>query len=92
MKTVKCKNTYIVEGKEVECNRILAVLTDLQVDILKVDPEGGPIFRCPKCHPDQRWIKITSVEGKTVFESLSGHQDFKEDLKCDELIICKQVG
>lgn len=82
----------MIDGKEVECNRILAVLTDFQVDMLKVDPEGGPIFRCPKCHPDQRWIKIFSEDGKIVFESMSGHQDFKENLECDELIICKQVG
>lgn len=82
----------MVEGKEFECNRILAVLTDFQIDFLKIDPEGGPILRCPKCHSDQRWIKISSTNGKIIFESLSGHQDFKEDLKCDEFIICKQVG
>jgi hypothetical protein len=50
------------------------------------------VLRCPKCHSEQRWIKIYSDNGKIVFESLSGHQDFKEDLKCDEFIICKQVG
>lgn len=92
MKTVKCKNTYMVEGKEVECGRWLCALTDMQVDMLKIDPEGGPVLRCPSCHSEQRWIKIYSKEGKVVFESLEGRQNFKEDLMCDELIICKQVG
>ena len=82
----------MVDGKEVECGRWIAALTDMQVDMLKIDPEGGPVFRCPSCHPDQRWIKIYSEDGKVVFESLNNHPDFKEDLKCDEFIICKQVG
>jgi len=93
MKTIKCQNTYKnEEGKEVKCNRILAVLTDFQVDLLSCDDETGPIFRCPKCAPEQRWVQLSKKGGKIIFETLSGNQDFKDDLKCDEFIICKQVG
>ena len=65
MKAIKCQNVFKDDsGKEKKCNRILAVLTDLQVDILRTDPEGGPVFRCPKCHPEQRWVRISKIKEK----------------------------
>jgi hypothetical protein len=93
MKAIRCENIIKTEeGKDQKCGRILAVLTDAQVDFLRIDPEGGPILRCPKCHPEQRWIKIYSNDGKLVFETLGEHQEFKDNLVFDELIVCNQVG
>lgn len=78
-------------GRNIECNRILAVLTDLQVDILRVDSEK-PIFWCPRCQSEQRWIEIGNEDGRIIFRVLDEHPEFKDELKYDELIICQQVG
>jgi hypothetical protein len=92
MKTVKCQN--VVAGQK--CGRILGILTDLQVEILQVDPEKGSILRCPKCHPEQRWSQISvTKDGKNSIETLSNHDTqgkFPEELQFDEKIICEQVG
>lgn len=96
MKTIKCQN--VVEGEK--CGRVLAILTDLQVQMLQIDPEvikgEGAIFRCPKCPPDQRWSKITvDKDGKVIVEALSNDDmqgKFPEELHFDEKLICEQVG
>jgi hypothetical protein len=92
MKTIKCKNQYLdAGGAEVQCNRILAVLTDLQVDMLKIDTEK-PIFRCPSCAADQRWTSIYWNGKDFVFETISNHPDIKEEMEYGTLEVCKQVG
>lgn len=93
MKTIKCQN--VVEGQK--CGRILAILTDLQVQILQIDEkEKGAIFRCPKCPPDQRWQKISvDKSGKVIVETLSPEDvqgKFPEELQFDEKLICEQVA
>lgn len=95
MKAIKCKNLYKDEnGKQIECGRMLAILTDLQVDILKIDTEK-PVFRCPKCHPEDRWLEIGYDEsGKLIFKVLEKHPEFKpeDNLQYEELEIITQVG
>lgn len=92
MKTIKCQN--VVEGQK--CGRILAILTDLQIQILQVDPEKGFITRCPKCPPEQRWQRISVVkDGKIIVETLSPEDvqgKFPEELQFDEKLICEQVA
>lgn len=92
MKTVKCQN--VVEGQK--CGRVLAILTDLQIEILQVDPEKGSIFRCPKCHPEQRWSQISvSKDGKNTIVSL-GNNDmqgkFPDEVQFVTKLICEQVA
>lgn len=95
MKVIRCKNRYLDEShKQVECGRIIAVLTDLQVDILKVDEEK-PVFRCPKCHPEDRWIQIGyDKDKKLAFKIMDSHPEFSksDDLRYDEVEVIQQVG
>ncbi|MBE3122195.1 MAG: hypothetical protein IMZ53_01365 [Thermoplasmata archaeon] len=95
MKVIRCKNKYLDEsGRSVECGRMIAILTDLQVDILKVDTEK-PIFRCPKCHAEDKWFEIGyNVEKKLVFEVIDKHPEFsvKDNIEYDEINVCQQVG
>lgn len=53
-------------GRNRECGRKIGFLTDLQFDLLRVDPEGT-IFRCPSCPPDQRWIRVSYNEKEKMF-------------------------
>lgn len=96
MKTIKCQNTYrLPDGREVRCNRVIGRLTDFQVDMLKIDDELGPVFRCPRCPSEQRWSTIRiDKNGKSTFMILDKNPDFKaeEDMKFDNLEICSQVG
>ncbi len=92
MKTIKCQN--VVEGQK--CGRILAILTDLQIQILQVDPEKGFITRCPKCPSEQRWQRISvDKDGRIIVETLSPEDvqgKFPEELQFDEKLICEQVA
>jgi hypothetical protein len=95
MKTIRCKNIYKdpETGKDRECGRILAALTDFQVDLLVMDDER-PLFRCPKCPPEQRWIEIyyNKDTDKIGLNVLSTPPELKEDINCEEMTICQQVG
>lgn len=95
MKIIRCKNRYLDEsGKSVECGRIIAVLTDLQIDILKIDEEK-PVFRCPKCHSEDRWIEIGfDNDKKLVFKIMDQHPEFDpgDNLEYDEIEVIQQVG
>lgn len=92
MKTIKCQN--VVEGKK--CGRFLGILTDLQIEILRIDEEKGFITRCPCCPPDQRWARISmrKEDGVIVWETLNPEDvaEFPPELIFDEKIICEQVG
>lgn len=93
MKTVRCRNRY--KGmKNGRCGHIEVILTDLQIDMLKVDPEKGPIVRCPACPPEQRWAQISmDKDGKLIYTVLEKPpENLPEELEYDEEIVCEQVG
>ena len=91
MVTVRCQNKF--KGKKNgKCGRILAILTDANIDMLPIDDEGGPIFRCPQCPPEQRWSRISKgSDGKVKFEVID-QPEVPEEVKFDDLIIFDQVG
>ena len=95
LKVIRCKNLYLDEsGRSVECGRIIAILTDLQIDILRIDEEK-PVFRCPKCSAEDRWIEIGfNNEKKLVFKIMDKHPEFSiaDNLQYDEVEIIHQVG
>lgn len=74
METVKCQNLRIESstGRQVPCGRILAILTDQQISVLKTDPEKKSIFRCPKCPPQDRWVSIKFNGDKLIFSVEDG--------------------
>jgi len=95
MKTIKCENTILDEShRPRKCGRILAVLTDMQVEILRAEDSESPVFRCPKCPPEQRWstIKFDKATNGFLFKVLDEHPEFHEEMKFSELEICEQVG
>jgi hypothetical protein len=55
----RCQNKKRTPNGVVKCNRILAILTDSQVQMIKNDPEGGPIHLCPHCPSDSRWSQVS---------------------------------
>lgn len=72
MKTIRCRNRIKGRGNG-RCGRVLHIMTDLEIDILTVDPEGGPVFRCPECPPDQKWCTIYKTkDGKLGYKVLEG--------------------
>lgn len=82
-------------GRSKECGRVIGFLSDLQYDLLKIDPEGA-IFRCPKCPPEQRWIKVFYDKDSNglVFKTLDKSPEFGqfENAKYENLEICEQVS
>lgn len=92
MKTIKCQNKVLGH----KCDRFLVMLTDIQVDMLRLDEEKGFIVRCPNCPPDQRWsrISVRKEDGAVVWETLRADDvgEFPAELKYDETLICEQVG
>ena len=54
----------------------MVILTDLQLDMLKVDPEGGPIFRCSGCGKDERWMKVVDRGNGLEFEAVEKPEKF----------------
>jgi hypothetical protein len=96
MKTIRCQNIYKDEtGSSHKCGRILAVLTDLQVDLIKIDEEK-PIFRCPECRPEARWQEVGfDKETKTFICSIVPEKPelkTEDNLEFEELETCIQVG
>ena len=92
MRIVRCQNRF-KDRKNGKCGRILGVLTDLQIDMLMVDEEKGPIFRCPQCPPGQKWSQITKdKDGKLTFHVLEDIGNMPEEVVFDKLVICEQVG
>ena len=80
MKNIHCENIYYdKEGKKKKCNRFLAALTDLQIDILRVDEET-PVFRCPRCSRETRWstIYFDKEKGGLSMSSLDIQPEFEK--------------
>ena len=91
MVTIRCQNK-IIGTKNGRCGRVLAILTDAMIDMLVLDPEGGPIFRCPQCHHEQRWIQITNKDKSLKFETVEQPTDLPPEPEYAELNIYEQVG
>lgn len=61
--------------------------------MLPIDEEGGPIFRCPQCPPEQKWSKIKAgKDGKLVFEVIPEPETLSDELKFDDAIIFEQAS
>lgn len=69
MLDVLCENEIYVGGEKRKCGRWLASLTDLQIDIMKVDPEAVFYLRCPACKSNCRWVTIKHSDGGLIFSS-----------------------
>lgn len=92
MVTIRCQNRF-KDKKNGRCGRILGVMTDLQVSMLPIDEEGGPIFRCPQCPPDQKWSQVKKDKnGKLIFEVIKEPEMLSNELKFDDAIIFEQVS
>lgn len=93
MKTIKCRNRF-KDRKNERCGRVVGMLTDLQIDMLPLDPEIGPIYRCPQCPQEQKWFRIYKTkEGKVGFKVLDRiPDDFPPEPEYEEEEICEQVG
>lgn len=91
MLTILCENEAIINGEKRRCGRWLAQLTQLQIDIMKVDPEAKFYLRCPACKPDVRFKEISCVNGKMIFSICKCPVD-SEILKYDTLEIAEEVA
>lgn len=95
MSVILCQNKYLDEhGARRDCGRFLAALTPDQVLSLRKDSTKFMVLRCPMCKPDQRWIKVSSVNGKLTF-SLCPDRDrpnFDDKVIFDECCASEQVA
>lgn len=92
MVTIRCQNG-ILGKKNGKCGRILGLLTDAQIDLLPLDPEGGPVFRCPQCPAEQRWVRIsTNADKKLMYETIDPPENIPEEPEYADKIIYDQVG
>jgi len=92
MKSIYCQNIIIVDGKKTKCHRWLGQLSDLQIDILKIDPEAKAVFRCPQCHSEQRFVEIKYSNNELVFEATNHKPNNAEELKFDTVNIYEEVS
>ncbi len=92
MVTIRCQNKTL-QGKNGICGRILAIVSDAMIDLLRLDTDGGLIHRCPQCPPEQRWSRITSdSKGNLKFEVLEPLENIPPEAKFSETEIFTQVG
>lgn len=92
MVTIRCQNGLIGQ-KNGRCGRILAILTDAMIELLRIDPEKGPLFRCPQCPSEQRWSKITvDKDGKLHFETVDPPENIPAEPEYEDVTIYQQVG
>jgi hypothetical protein len=91
MKLVRCRNGFL-DVKNGKCGHFFAILTDSQVAALKTDPEGGPIFRCSSCPPDQRWMRIVDQGQGPVIEVISRPKEGLDELLYTEEKVFNQIG
>ena len=94
MKLIKCENVILTEEGQRKCGRILAALTDLQVEILRAEDVESPIFRCPKCPKEQRWvtIKFNKETDGFHFKVLDKSPELTDTMQFSGREICVQVG
>jgi hypothetical protein len=93
MKTLFCKNKRrSSEGKLFECGGFLGSLTDAQVEMLRVDPEGKAEFRCHSCPAEMRWITVVGERGELVYKPGPDRQKFYKEPEYDKVLICEQGG
>jgi len=93
MKTILCKNRYQnSSGITAECGRFLACLSDQQVEAMA--PSEKSIFRCPRCRPEDRWVKVERRESGLVFAVCSPEErpDFKDQPQYDDVEVVEQVA
>jgi len=97
MPTILCQNVRLdSEGRRVLCNRFLGELTELQIDILKIQPNQRCVFRCPLCPSEIRWVEVrwegTPTQGKLVFATTDQKPNFNDNLEFDQVNVFEQVG
>lgn len=71
MKAVFCKNNVRKRNSDrvEECRRLLAVLPNSVVSLLKDKPGERVVVRCPRCAATVRWIAIyADNDGKLTFD------------------------
>jgi hypothetical protein len=91
MKLIRCQNGFIGKKNGV-CGRIIGILTEKQIDSLRDDPEGGPIFRCPACPEEERWMRVFHNGKGLVLEVIEKPSDFPDEVKWDEVKVFNQIG
>lgn len=92
MKKICCQNR-IINVKNGRCGRILAVFTDAMIELLRIDPEGGPLLRCPQCGSDQRWSRLLSdSNGDLTFEAVDPPEYMPPEPDYADLTVYEQVG
>lgn len=92
MVTIRCQNKTL-QGKNGICGRILAIVSDAMMDLLRLDTDGGLVHRCPQCPPEQRWSRITSdSKGNLKFETIDQPTEMPPEAEFKELEIFTQVG
>lgn len=81
-------------GKE-KCDRILISIPDwiiTQLKLLEGDPEARIILRCPSCPSAGRFSKISFVDGKLAFQTITEELDLGKRLDYEDVSICSEAG
>jgi len=96
MRIIKCQNIILEkhdnsERRQKQCNRLLGILTDAQIEALKTGPESSCVFRCPQCPPDERWVSVSYINNKIVFVVVNKPEVINE-LHFDEVQRTEMVG
>lgn len=93
MKTIFCKNKYAGSDGRLteECHRLLGFMTDLELDMLKLDPEKYKIFRCPNCKGESKWVAVYYENNELVFGNIDKPDRYPEP-DYDRLDISSQIA
>lgn len=90
-KLIRCRNGF--KGKKNErCGHVVAIITDEELFLLTKDPEKGPIFRCPECPQDQRWMRIIDEGSGPTFEVIEKPKNFPDEPEYVEERKYNQIG
>ena len=91
MVTIRCRNRY--KGKKNgTCGSVLAILTDWQLDALRLDPEPGIILRCRSCPKEQRWVRIRYNGDKLTFEVIEYNEKMPPEPEYSDESVYRQIG
>ena len=92
MKLILCKNEIPDgTGGTRECGRFLGILTDFQIECLRIDQENKTIFRCPSCGKRNRWVMVTHDGDGLKFQVCTKKPHFPEEAKYTDVRIASQV-